>query len=271
MMFEIASICSGVIMHARRKSMLSKSATYYVHPSIEQKLRQAKAAFEELNEAHIPMNIIPFLPESFVDISPNYFVRSFNTTHRVLSQGYALYSKGTKTLKPEYRSLSSIELRNLSQKGINIKDQSEPTLELVYTGDTTIDAILDPHNSFIFTAPMLIIESTYLDGDISKAKQWGHIHLQEIIANLHLFQNEKIVLCHISSKYNPCSKAFRIVKEQVPQEYWSRIYLSLHSFGSGQMLTSLNDVNIQECVTKEVGWGWGTPSKEKNQSLKNEK
>ena len=36
-----------------------------------------------------------------------------------------------------------------------------------------MEGLLLPDNMFIFEAPILFVECTYLDGEVSKAHQWG--------------------------------------------------------------------------------------------------
>jgi ribonuclease BN (tRNA processing enzyme) len=74
----------------------------------------------------------------------------------------------------------------------------------VYTGDTTMAGLLDDAaNAYIFTAHTFIMELTYLDGDRGKAAEWGHIHLDDVISNAHLFEAvQRLVFVHISQKYS---------------------------------------------------------------------
>lgn len=42
---------------------------------------------------------------------------------------------------------------------------------------------------FLFTADILLLEMTYLDGAVDKAVQRGHVHLEEFVAHGHMFGN----------------------------------------------------------------------------------
>jgi len=72
-------------------------------------------------------------------------------------------------MKEEYIDLSKEAIRELRLNGENIYADPYDTLELIYTGDTSIEGFLLPENEFIFKAPILITELTYLEGDRSKA------------------------------------------------------------------------------------------------------
>lgn len=74
----------------------------------------------------------------------------------------------------------------------------------MYTGDTTLSGLTQYDSSaFIFRARTLIIEVTYLDGEMSKAEKYGHIHVEDIVQNAHLFEEvEHLVFVHLSQKYS---------------------------------------------------------------------
>lgn len=49
----------------------------------------------------------------------------------------------------------------------------------MYTGDTTMEGLLQlGADSRLFHSHTFITEVTYLDGDRSKAAQYGHVHIQ---------------------------------------------------------------------------------------------
>lgn len=74
----------------------------------------------------------------------------------------------------------------------------------MYTGDTTLAGLTQyDSNAFIFRARTLIIEVTYLDGEKGKAEKYGHVHIEDIVENEHLFQDvEHLVFVHLSQKYS---------------------------------------------------------------------
>lgn len=245
----------AAITHARMKYLISGSSTYYIPECAVKHLNDARIAFENLDEAEIIMNLKAVSPGDFVKISSSLSMRVFRTLHRVPSQGYALYKTTDGGLDPQYRGLSSQQIGNLRKDGVNVKLPPVVNLELVYTGDTTMAGLLLKENSFIFEAPVLIMEVTYLDGEISKAHKWGHIHLDEIIANTSRFKNNIIVFCHISSRY-PLSFVVPYLLNCLPQSLIHRVYVSLKSFGAKEELTPL--VRIPpNAYHNQVGSGWG--------------
>ena len=198
----------AAISHARARALSHGPAVYYVPEGIEGELRAALEAFSKMDGKDIPMDIQVMRPGESVQIgtSDQYRVTAFATTHRVESQGYAVYSTSIhqpKKLLDSYKDMSGREIGELRKQGVNVYSPAtlREHLDLVYTGDTTFSGLLLPENIFIFTADILIIECTYLDGPREKALDHQHIHLQDIADHADCFKNRQIVLTHISARY----------------------------------------------------------------------
>lgn len=178
-------------------------------------------------------------PGDSVQLAQGLFrVFAFPTTHRVPSQGYCIALKHRGDLLPEYADADPSSFKKLRKAGIEPFHVFE-TCELCYTGDTIFSALLVPGLEFIFTVPILIMEMTYLDGDRTKAALRGHIHLDDFLENEHLFRNEKIIFMHLSEKYQPHTRALRILRERVPAYLHHRVGVCLRSFGADEDITYL--------------------------------
>jgi hypothetical protein len=226
------------VVHARAKALSGSHAVYYVPAAIVEPLLAVKAGFEAMDGNSIPMNIVPVVPSDEIMVAPTIKVRVFETEHRVSSQGYALYTISAPKLLPEYQCLHPKEIGELKKSGIPIFGPAEEHLDMVYTGDTTFQGLLRPSNSFIFHAPVLIMELTYLDRDVSKALQHGHVHIQDIIDNEHVFFNDQIVFVHLSQKYN-IHTAMQFLRTKLPHSIAQRAKVSLRSFGASEVLTNI--------------------------------
>ena len=139
--------------------------------------------------------------------------------NNAICSGYAVIYSRKGGLFPQYANCEKEEIIELRKQKVRIYEQ-EDTVELVYSGDTTLHGLLnlpekfnhflstsefstDGNQSaachpvlhsvnldFIFTADILLLEMTYLDGDVEKASSRGHIHLQDLITNGPMFQNK---------------------------------------------------------------------------------
>ena len=237
----------AAISHARARSLSSRPAIYYVPEGIQDALQAAREAFESMNGQEIPMDIRVMRPgESVLVGKQNQFrVVAFETSHRVESQGYAVYSTiitYQKQLLEEYAHLSDKQRGELRKQGVQITSPAvtEEHLDLVYTGDTTFDGLLTADNAFIFGADIIILECTYLDGPQEKAMEWQHIHLKDIEDHAGLFRNKQIVLTHLSAKYVPHHKALNLLQESaLPVDFKDRAVVTLKALGANSDLTPL--------------------------------
>ena len=119
------------IAHARARTLMGPPASYYVPIGIVDHLKEAKAAFERLDNACIPMKIIGIQPGDIIHAGSCYKIKVFETIHRVPSQGYAIYSIQKGELLPEMRGLTTAELRELKQLGQAIVGPEREVLEMV--------------------------------------------------------------------------------------------------------------------------------------------
>jgi ribonuclease Z len=245
----------AVVMHARGR-FRDTPCKYYVPAKAVEPLTAAFVAFAELDDKDIPAEIIAVSPGDVINVSPTCCVKAFQTVHRVPSQGYALFSRSKGGLLPEYRHKRGAEIRALKQQGHTIVGPPVETLEVVYTGDTTFEGLL--RNNFVFSAPMLIMELTYLDGDSTAAVKYTHVHISDIVNNWEMFQNQFVVFVHISPRYNPASRVIAILRSELPVELQSKVLVNLKSFGERNAVNKiLRDVSLEGC-NRQVGWAWGT-------------
>ncbi len=75
-------------------------------------------------------------------------------------------------------------------------------------------------NPEVLKSKVLFMEVTYWDKkkSVETAREWGHIHLDEVIDRMDDFKGEKLVFTHISSRYTP-EYARKLLFERVPKVY----------------------------------------------------
>jgi ribonuclease Z len=139
-------------------------------------------------------------PGDEVALRKDLYLRALLSHHRVPCRGYVVLRK-TRKLKREFLALPSREIKRLKDRGDEIFEDKDLPI-FCFSGDTTIEFMQD--NPLAQQAQVLFIECTYIDDKrpIARAREWGHIHLDELLANRHLFANEKIVLTHFSRRYH---------------------------------------------------------------------
>ncbi|GKV30746.1 hypothetical protein SLEP1_g39526 [Rubroshorea leprosula] len=95
--------------------------------------------------------------------------------------GYVIYSV-RKKLKKQYIHLKCKQIEKLKKSDVEITDIILSP-EVAFTGDTTLDYMLDPRNADALRAKILITEATFLDEgySIKHAREHGHSHIFEIM------------------------------------------------------------------------------------------
>lgn len=167
-------------------------------------------------------------PGDEVSLRKDLYVRALVSHHRVPCRGYAVMRK-TRKLKEEFLSVPGREIKRMKDRGDEIfEDKDIPVF--AFSGDTTIEFLQD--NPLAQEAQVLFIECTYIDDKRpeSRAREWGHIHLDEIIANRHLFKNEKIVLTHFSKRYHRRYITQVLGKKIDDADFLSRVFVLAHDY-----------------------------------------
>ncbi len=153
-------------------------------------------------------------------LSGDYFFRVFPTVHRVPSQGYTIFRR-RKKLEAQFQGLPPQKLAELKAQGVSVERHFEEPL-FSYTGDTQIE-FLAQAPLWVKESQVLAVEVTYMDQDkgIEKARKWGHIHLDELVAQIEHLRQEKILLIHLSARHHPKDLWARL-KEVCPKEAFAR-------------------------------------------------
>jgi ribonuclease Z len=182
--------------------------------------------WQKIEGFEYPIALKGLIPGDEVTVRKDLYVRALKSSHRVPCRGYALVRKSRK-LRDEYLNASGREIKRMKDRGDAIfEDRDIPIF--AFSGDTTIEFLED--NEAAREATVLFIECTYIDDKrpVARAREWGHIHLDEIIANANLFKNEKIVLTHFSKRYTRRFILQVLNKKIQDAELLSRIFVLAH-------------------------------------------
>ncbi|KAL0731786.1 hypothetical protein Bca4012_027880 [Brassica carinata] len=192
----------GLPMYVATRGLYKmKPPTIIVPTSIKECVESLFEVHRKLDSSELKHNLVGLdIGEEFV-IRKDLKVKAFKTYHVIQSQGYVVYSTKHK-LKHEYVGLPANEIKNLKASGVEITN-SITTPEVAFTGDTTCDFVVDENNVDALKARVLVMESTFLDDSVSveHARDYGHIHLSEIVKHAEKFENKAILLIHFSARY----------------------------------------------------------------------
>ena len=193
----------GLPLHRGTRSMQKLAPpTYYMPPQIVPDVRMLLDAVGRLEHTQLQSNLIGLEPlHSEVEFKKGWFLKSFPTHHPVPSQGYVV-KRRKKKLKPEYHGVDSKELARLRKSGVELDDEVR-SVEIAFTGDTTVSAIAESEDCR--QARVLITEMTYVNNtcDAERAHKFGHIHINDIIEQAHVFErNEHVIFSHFSPRHS---------------------------------------------------------------------
>jgi len=87
--------------------------------------------------------------------------------------------------------------------------------------------------------------------------------MDDILENIEKFENRHILFVHLSQKYRAQGIALKILRQFLPQEILSKVYVSLKCFGHKYDVTKVETVQWEK-REREVGTGWGIPTKSKS-------
>ncbi len=214
---------AGVVHHTATRDMQGmKPPTYVMPPRITGPFRAMLDSWGALDGSALPCTIVGLPPGQERPVGRGLFARPFATPHRVVSQGYVLHERRDK-LRPDLVGLPGEQIRARREAGEQITTTVEHPV-VAFTGDSRIE--------FMDTAPaalkarLLIMEVTFIDDRVSveATRDKGHIHLDEVIERADAFDNDAILLTHLSARYNP-REAQAIIDKRLPAALRERVTL----------------------------------------------
>ncbi|XP_042450229.1 nuclear ribonuclease Z-like [Zingiber officinale] len=194
----------GLPMYVATRGLYSmKPPTIFVPVSIKEHVEKLFEVHRAIDQSELKHNLVALNVGEEFQLRNDLKVRAFKTYHVIPSQGYCIYSV-KKKLKAEFCGLSGNEIKSLRLSGVEITD-TITTPEIAFTGDTMSDFVVDPDNSDVLNARILVMESTFVNDSMSvqHARDYGHTHLFEIASYENRFQNKAILLIHFSARYYP--------------------------------------------------------------------
>jgi len=245
----------GMFSHARAHSVAygGSTPTYFVPKPLVPKLDAARVAFSAMDalsdgsddarsDSLLKMNIVGVeagdeieLPITKLPDGKRLHLRVFDVAHcGHPGLGFSIVSRRAGGLKPEYQDLPADKIRDLVRSGVEIKGDPVETVEVMYSGDTSLDGIMkrdvnerkDLFLNQAFTAPLILCEATYLEeGMREQAKSRGHMSIEDIptVLSSHAWDRQqgdnasrKIVLLHLSARHKPAKKALGLIQTHLP-------------------------------------------------------
>ena len=153
------------------------------------------------------------------EIRRGLLVRAFATRHVAGSLGYSIVEVRQK-LKAEYLGLSSPEIVELKNRGVEITNRIEVPL-VAYLGDT--GKANYSHLPHVANAAALLIECTFFDEEhLHRARVGKHMHVADLPEMLEGMNNQRIIIVHLTRRTNMAA-ARRILRKSLRKDVLDRV------------------------------------------------
>lgn len=207
---------------SQRQLMRAKPPTVHVPEEILAPLRTILQAWAQIEDFDLQCDLHGHAPGDRVEVGRGLTAVALRSTHRVPSIGW-LIERTTKGLLPDFVGASSQQLVDLRKAGVAVTEARVEPL-LCVSGDTQIE-FFEQHEQ-VRRCKVLVHEVTSWKDDRTPAqtRQWGHTHLDEMIARAEEFTGEALVLVHRSMRYTR-SEAERLVRERFPAGVRDRVHV----------------------------------------------
>lgn len=158
-------------------------------------------------------DVVPIAPGETVTIRKDACVTAFRVEHRVPGLGFVV-SERRNQLRPEFRSRPEEEIKAAGAAGQAVSESVDRPL-VAYSGDTA-KGIFSLAPKEAFQAKVFLLECTFLEPEhFDRAGTWGHLHLSEIAERADMFENEVLVLTHLTLRTSP-EEIRRQIARQLP-------------------------------------------------------
>lgn len=207
---------------ARRKMMKMEPPTIYVPAKVAESVERMLRSWQRLDRGRMLCNLVAAEEGGEYELSREHVVTTFPTKHTVPSLGYVIWERRKKLL-PEYQGLEQNEIRDLRLSGVEVSGEVRTPI-VCYCGDTAPQGL--DNCDAVYQAKILITELTFFRPEHRKEKihKFGHTHLDDILERADRFQNELIVLGHLSTRYH-VDQFRRAMQKRCPPELLERIKL----------------------------------------------
>lgn len=173
----------------------------WTHPDAAPLWREVLALHERLEGVRYDARVEAMEPGVPVVLRRDLSVRSFLADHRVPALGF-LASEVRRRLLPGFTGRSSDEVREAASRGETVaRDVLVPLV--AYSGDTAA-GLFDLAPREAFGAKLFLLECSFVEErDRGRNLDWKHLHLSEIAERADLFENEVLVLTHLTLRTRP--------------------------------------------------------------------
>jgi ribonuclease Z len=199
---------------SQRRLLRLPGGVVRTHPSAVESWRRIVALHEELEGVRYDARVEPMEPGEVVSLRKDLHVTAFSVDHRVPTLGF-LASEVRHRLRPEWQGKEPAAIRAAATSGVVVHEPVAIPL-VAYSGDTA-RGFFDLAPPEVFRAKVLLLECSFLEErDRARSREWKHLHLDEIAENAGRFENEVVVLTHLTLRTSPAEIRREIARTLPP-------------------------------------------------------
>jgi ribonuclease Z len=186
---------------SQRRLLRLPGGVAHTHPAGVSAWTQILELHQSLEGVRYDARVEAMGPGARASLRRDLEVEAFEADHRVPTLAFVA-SEIRNRLRPDLAGHSSEEIREVAARGESVAGKVRVPL-VAYSGDTGEGIFSRAPRSF-FTAKVLLLECSFVEErDRERSKEWKHLHLDEIAERADLFENEVLVLTHLTLRTSP--------------------------------------------------------------------
>ena len=204
---------------SQRRLLRLPGGVAHMHPAGVPAWTKILALHEDLEGVRYDARIEAMEPGTRVSLRRDLEVEAFEADHRVPTLAFVA-SEIRNRLRPELAGHSSEEIRDAVARGEAVA--GKVSIPLVACSGDTGEGIFSRAPRSFFTAKLLLLECSFVEErDRERSKEWKHLHLDKIAERADLFENEVVVLTHLTLR-TEADEIRRLVKKRLPARLAAR-------------------------------------------------
>jgi ribonuclease Z len=200
---------------SQRRLLRLPGGVVRTHPAGVPAWRNLLSLHEALEAVRYDARVEAMEPGTRVNLRRDLEVEAFEADHRVPTLAFVA-SEIRNRLRPELAGRLPEDIRDAAARGEAVSERVAIPL-VAYSGDTGAGIFARAPRSF-FAAKVLLLECSFVEeSDRERSKAWKHLHVDEIAERADLFENEVVVLTHLTLRTSPGDIRKAIVRRLPPR------------------------------------------------------
>jgi ribonuclease Z len=186
---------------SQRRFLRLAGGVVRTHPASVPAWMNLLALHEALEAVRYDARVEAMEPGTRVNLRRDLEVEAFEADHRVPALAFVA-SEIRNRLRPDLAGHPPEDIRDAAARGEAVSGRVAIPL-VAYSGDTGAGIFARAPRSF-FAAKVLLLECSFVEErDRERSKAWKHLHVDEIAERADLFENEVVVLTHLTQRTSP--------------------------------------------------------------------